>query len=585
MTRENIPDDGQLLRADVELLFPSPTNPRKSFPEAELQELADSITALGIMQPIVVRPLPAEIKARVAPLADTAELEIVVGERRWRAAQLAGQRDVPILLRHLDDCTVICMQVVENLQREGLNPMDEAEGFGQLQAQGMSADQIAESVGKGKSKAYVYAKLKLLDLCHEARDALRNKVIIESIAVLIARIPVPEMQIDAVQLVSARDDYTGETMSFRKARTLIAERYTRNLSKAPFDPADPTLTAAGECKACPHYLANQPGADSSANVCTRPPCHEAKRQAHNIRLLALPPDTPRIEVPKIEGTTGATNWTDYDASGYRQLTSVHQTDPLRRNYGDWLKAHNETIPLAIHVEPTTGDARIVVRTDDLIKAAKRIEARAAATAEQQRLTVVDEETEHEGEEQVMPAAATASVPVKAPAPAPIKPKTEQQDSQPKHSADAIRLERYKAALRSAILAEPPMLLAGPMLHIVARALSGSYAPIGSDGEAMQIIIGTLTDRAAKKPYTSTQDGLDDIADALSVNRSELMEKFSLPVDENTPRSTSSIPYRHPANTSICWSGRGRKPQWVLDWVAQGKSITDLENPDYRKEAA
>ena len=690
MSRENIPDDGQLLRADVPLLFPSPTNPRKIFPEADLMELAESIKSLGIMQPILVRPLPAEIKARVSPLADNAELEIVAGERRWRAAQLAGLSDVPILLRHLEDRTVICMQVVENLQRENLNFMDEAEGFGQLQAQGMSVDEIAQSVGKGMSKAYVYAKLKLLDLCPEVREQVRNGATTESIAVLIARIPVPEMQADALALVTERDEYTGDPMSFRKARTLISERYTRNLAKAPFDPSDASLLPeAGACGDCPHFLANHPGADSSANVCTRPPCHESKRQAHNVRLLALPEDTPRIEVPKIEGTTGTTNWTDYDAAGYRQLTSAHQTDPKRRSYADWLKDNNEEVPLAIHIDPASGDARIVARTNDLIRAANRIEAKAAAIAGQQRLDAIDTESEDDGADS--PAPTTQAAPARPISSASVQ----KEDTAPKaasratpaQSANALAYARYKASLSSAILAEPPMMIAGPMLHIVARALSGSYAPIASDGEAVQIILSTLTKRAADKPVAS-ESGLEAIADALSINYADLLDEH-IPVPEGcvrpnehgvypkqhkishgqgktnihiytaqtaggwrasteiegpdggrsgpitdlcdgypteqeavaaiVPKFTKEIaqsslipskardtliwwlnriaddatgthrnpamPYRHPENSAICWSGKGRKPQWVLDWIEQGKSLADLENPDYRREAA
>jgi len=283
--RDKIPDEGQLLAADVELLFPSPTNPRKSFPETELQELAESIKQLGVMQPILVRPLPAEIKERAAPLADKAELEIIAGERRWRASCLAGLRSVPILLRHLDDKTVICMQVVENLQRQDLNAIDEAEGFGQLQDQGMSAQDIATQVGK--SKAYIYAKLKLLALCEEGRAALREKKITESVALLVSRIPDAGLQRTALAEVT-KLDYDGEPMSYRAAARYIQRDFTHRLERAPFDINDehlhPTSTS---CTNCRDRLGNQPDtAPDLADVCTDNVCYRQKVEAHKAALQA-----------------------------------------------------------------------------------------------------------------------------------------------------------------------------------------------------------------------------------------------------------------------------------------------------------
>ena len=98
--RTPITDDGQLLRPDLVMLHPSPTNPRKTFAEEPLQELAESIRQHGIMQPIVVREMPESMRAQ---LGTKARLEIVAGERRWRAAKLAGLASVPVLLRELTD--------------------------------------------------------------------------------------------------------------------------------------------------------------------------------------------------------------------------------------------------------------------------------------------------------------------------------------------------------------------------------------------------------------------------------------------------------------------------------------------------
>ena len=170
---------GQILHPDTAMLHPSPTNPRKTFAAEALQELADSIVQHGILQPIVVREMSDDMRQR---LGTDCRLEIVAGERRWRAACLAGLQTVPVLLRDLTDAQVVSLQIIENLQREGLSAIEEVEGFGQLQSNGMTGPQIAAQVCR--SISYVYAKLKLLALCPEAREAVRNGTLIESIAVL-----------------------------------------------------------------------------------------------------------------------------------------------------------------------------------------------------------------------------------------------------------------------------------------------------------------------------------------------------------------------------------------------------------------
>ena len=108
--RDHTQDDGQLLRPDTVMLHPSPTNPRKTFAEASLQELAESIKQHGIMQPIVVREMPEAMRLQ---FGTEARLEIVAGERRWRAANIAGLPTVPVLLRDLTDEQVISLQIIE----------------------------------------------------------------------------------------------------------------------------------------------------------------------------------------------------------------------------------------------------------------------------------------------------------------------------------------------------------------------------------------------------------------------------------------------------------------------------------------
>ena len=129
-------------KAPIEFLRPNPRNPRKRFDEAELDELAASIRERGVIQPVVVRPIP-----RVADA-----YEIIAGERRWRAAQRAGLHEIPIVVVEAGDREALEIAIVENVQRADLNALEEAAGYAQLGADyGYSHGDIARVVGKSRS--------------------------------------------------------------------------------------------------------------------------------------------------------------------------------------------------------------------------------------------------------------------------------------------------------------------------------------------------------------------------------------------------------------------------------------------------
>ncbi len=139
--------------APVELLRRNPDQPRRSFDDAEIEELASSIRDKGVLQPILVRPAPG------AP----GEWQIVAGERRWRAAQRAGLHTVPILVRELSDSDVLEIGIVENVQRADLNPIEEAAGYKALMDRfGRTQAEVAQVVGK--SRSHVANALRLLEL-------------------------------------------------------------------------------------------------------------------------------------------------------------------------------------------------------------------------------------------------------------------------------------------------------------------------------------------------------------------------------------------------------------------------------------
>lgn len=142
----------------IEHISRNSRNPRRSFDENELQDLASSIRQHGIVQPVVVRPMAGRY-------------EIIAGERRWRAAQLAGLVDIPVIIRDVDDRTALEIAIVENVQRSDLNPLEEALGYEQLIAQhGYTQNDLGEIIGK--SRSHVANSLRLLKLPEPVRDML-----------------------------------------------------------------------------------------------------------------------------------------------------------------------------------------------------------------------------------------------------------------------------------------------------------------------------------------------------------------------------------------------------------------------------
>jgi ParB family chromosome partitioning protein len=156
------PPSHALQSLPIEFLQRGKYQPRKDINPEKLQELADSIKAQGVIQPVVVRQLESE------------KYEIVAGERRWRAAQLAGLHEVPVVIKEVDDRTAMAVALIENIQREDLNPLEEAEALARLLDEfGMTHQQIADAVGK--SRATVTNLLRLLDLHPEVKKLLLNR--------------------------------------------------------------------------------------------------------------------------------------------------------------------------------------------------------------------------------------------------------------------------------------------------------------------------------------------------------------------------------------------------------------------------
>lgn len=184
----------------VSLLEPNKNQPRREFDQAKLLELASNIAQHGVLQPILVRPM------------DNGGYQIVAGERRWRASRLAELKEVPVYIKDLTDFQVAQVSLVENLQRENLNPVEEAEAYNRLCEEfNMTHEDIARTVGKSRSQ--ITNSLRLLKLADEVKELLKSGSISSGHAKIIASVEDKEKQ---TQLAKAAADKEMTVRAFEK---------------------------------------------------------------------------------------------------------------------------------------------------------------------------------------------------------------------------------------------------------------------------------------------------------------------------------------------------------------------------------
>jgi ParB/RepB/Spo0J family partition protein len=235
-----------------------------------------------------VRPLAA--------LRGLAKYEIVAGERRWLATEKAGQAHILARIIELDDQQVLKAQLVENLHREKLDTLAEAQGYRELIDSGVNADAIAAMIGL--SRSYVYARVKLLSLCDAVKEALAKGEIDASQALLFARIPTEKLQEQGLNTLRkwAYQGH-GERLSFRRTAEILSDKgkgFLIPLATVPFSLEDESYFTFGpkrgaqqmqdmeplpSCAACPKRSGNDAellAALGDANVCTDKACHDAK---------------------------------------------------------------------------------------------------------------------------------------------------------------------------------------------------------------------------------------------------------------------------------------------------------------------
>ena len=205
---------------------PNPNQPRQDFDEEELESLADSIAEHGIVQPLTVRQL------------ESGYYQIIAGERRWRAARMAGLNEVPAVIMEADDKKVMELALIENLQRQDLNPVEEAMGYQTLMEDyGLTQEETAKRVGK--SRPAVANALRLLGLCPEVLEKLRSGELTAGHARAVLTVKTPKKQQEAAQKIIALG------LSVRQAELLC-----KNMTREPAPEKEVTLAVdyVAECE-------------------------------------------------------------------------------------------------------------------------------------------------------------------------------------------------------------------------------------------------------------------------------------------------------------------------------------------------
>ena len=205
----DVEDSESAVTLKISEIEPNRSQPRRDFNEEGLRELADSIAIHGVLQPLLVRPMP------------DGGYQLVAGERRWRASRMAGLFEVPVIIREMSDSEMMQISMIENLQRENLNPVEEALGYKALQDEyGLTQDEISRSVGK--SRPVVANALRLLNLQEPILELLKDGKISAGHARALLSINDPDQQLNIAQQIE-KNDLTVRDIE-KAAKTINAEK-------------------------------------------------------------------------------------------------------------------------------------------------------------------------------------------------------------------------------------------------------------------------------------------------------------------------------------------------------------------------
>lgn len=396
----------EIAAVPLDAIQASPFNSRQIHNAAADAELAESVRQVGVLEPVLLRPLP--LQAGEDPFGHE-RYELVFGHRRWTAAQTAGLDSIPAMIRTLSDADSAQLQAIENLQREDLTAMDEARGYAAfIETHGINKDQLAERIGK--SRTHVYNRLKLAALVPEAARALLDGKLTTSTAEQIARIPAKH-QVRALAVAMETFPYA-TTRPFRKVRDELLEKFTLDLKTAIFDTADAVLLElAGACTTCPKRSGQTPelfgdiiqrdeplykwgkSQHGSADICTDPDCFAAKKKMH------LANQRKALEVKGATVVAGSAAMAAVDAQGnvkgsYIALSEVRgELAKLKKSLRKNLAGVDLDPPTVVTIQnPRDGKTIQAVKRADLADAGAKMEKHVKAQdkwAEQRKRDAMD----------------------------------------------------------------------------------------------------------------------------------------------------------------------------------------------------
>lgn len=261
---------------NIEKVIPDPMQPRKTFNELLLMELSESIKKHGVLQPITVRK-------------SGNEYIIVMGERRYRASKLAGMKTIPCIVREYKSNDILEIQIIENLQRQDVEPTEEADAIAYL-SEKYSATEISKRLGR--SDNFIRQRLKLAGLIEGLKVFVRNGEMTISLGVGVALFEPEEQQ---MMLETMGEDFNAHLIN-----RMIKDQ-TYNLEKASFDVADKKLVPkAGSCIECPFNAANQGNLFGEGKmVCTKSACFETKKSKSFLNLIEKSKKENILLIPEI----------------------------------------------------------------------------------------------------------------------------------------------------------------------------------------------------------------------------------------------------------------------------------------------
>jgi ParB family chromosome partitioning protein len=309
----------------LSILMESKTNPRRIFEDAALKELADSIRSQGVLSPLLVRPL------------NERSFEIVAGARRYRAAQMAESETIPVRIVNLTDAEALEAQLIENLQRRDVHPLEEAQGFRallNLEEPKYSIEQIAAKTGK--TPAYCAQRIRLTELAPAVVEAFYKDEIGVGHALLLAKLQ-PAEQEQALAACFREDWGNGSKgkrilLPVRNLKDWIEHNIMLILNEAPFSKSDATLNPqAGSCHECPKRTGHNKllFADVRQDACTDPACYQTKVNAHVAKTIAAKPKLVQISAAYGQPAAGSA------AIPRNKYIEIKQEKPQNNKQRDW----------------------------------------------------------------------------------------------------------------------------------------------------------------------------------------------------------------------------------------------------------